>query len=646
MYEVWGSTSILRTYYNIVDIDFACISNTPNIVKAIDDNEIQVEITWIDGSETTEITSDVTVVDRRFKHGKVVASAVSTQQLGLVMNANISVDLLSMDGKVIRNVCSKDLKPIKEVNVHDFVLLGSAFGKVKKTVDIVTILSDDGSICEAIDVNPLELRPLLKYTRNCPYYPGQRVRSVLNTVFKSTRWISGSRKANRLEGTIIKVHPASVNIDWIYPLDLNDTELPPVAWHNPKDLTMLSFFTYTQWKLIAFCQLPSCQQPPSVVSKGTSTSKETNDTKSTEGSQESWPDYDKMLQNILSKREMKALKKSLEKEESFEKCFFILNTYTTVDVIWQNGTKEYEVQSTSLILSSQNDDQFFLGNFVTKKTLSEEGDSIECNRVGVVVSVNFEDRIVCVRWSDKLKQLDREELVSAYDLDIEYKYCYGDFAVRVSSTPIDDVTILSNFGNIVDFRGGDVVVAWADGVISKVEPQEIVVIILNDDETGADTSDSNGQETNSVNNGEDTTTSLEVSAGESQEDNISEYKFEHYDITENATSREVTGDTQEDNIREYEFKHFDIIENATGHHYYGGDKTDNSGREWASRVQREWKILQKNLPDDIYVRAFEERMDLIRAAIIGADGTPYQNGIFFFDLYLPPDYPKVPPVIE
>ncbi|XP_042444137.1 probable ubiquitin-conjugating enzyme E2 23 [Zingiber officinale] len=604
MYQVWRSTSILRTYYNIVDIDFACISNTPSIVKAIDDNEIQVEITWIDGSETTEITSDVTVVDRRFKHGKVVASAVSTQQLGLVMNVNISVDLLSMDGKVIRNVCSKDLKPIKEVNVHDFVVLGSAFGKVKKTVDIVTILSDDGSICEAIDVNPLKLRPLLKYTRNCPYYPGQRVRSVLNTVFKSTRWISGSRKANRLEGTVIKVHPASVNIDWIYPLDLNDTELPPVAWHNPKDLTMLSFFTYTQWKLTAFCQLPSCQQPPSVVSKGTSTSKETNGTKSTEGSQESWPDFDKMLQNILSKREMKALKKSLEKEEGLK----------------SNGTKEYEVQSTSLILSSQNDDQFFPGNSVTEKTLSEEVDSIECNRVDVVVSVNFEDSIVCVRWSDKLKQLDREELVSAYDLDIEYKYCYGDFAVRVSSTPIDDVTILSNFGNIVDFRDGDVVVAWADGVISK--------------------------KTNSVNNSEDTTTSPEVSAGESQEDNISEYKFEHYDITENATSREVTSDTQEDNIREYEFKHFDIIENATDNHYYGGDKTDNSGREWASRVQREWKILQKNLPDDIYVRAFEERMDLIRATIIGADGTPYQNDIFFFDLYLPPDYPKVPPVIE
>lgn len=37
-------------------------------------------------------------------------------------------------------------------------------------------------------------------------------------------------------------------------------------------------------------------------------------------------------------------------------------------------------------------------------------------------------------------------------------------------------------------------------------------------------------------------------------------------------------------------------------------------------------------------------MDLMRAVIIGAYGTPYQDGIYFFDFHLPPDYPNVPPV--
>jgi ubiquitin-protein ligase len=37
-------------------------------------------------------------------------------------------------------------------------------------------------------------------------------------------------------------------------------------------------------------------------------------------------------------------------------------------------------------------------------------------------------------------------------------------------------------------------------------------------------------------------------------------------------------------------------------------------------------------------------MDLLRAVIVGASGTPYHDGLFFFDIHLPADYPTVPPV--
>jgi len=50
------------------------------------------------------------------------------------------------------------------------------------------------------------------------------------------------------------------------------------------------------------------------------------------------------------------------------------------------------------------------------------------------------------------------------------------------------------------------------------------------------------------------------------------------------------------------------------------------------------------LADGIFVRAYEDRMDLLRAVIVGAFGTPYQDGLFFFDFHLPSDYPSVPPV--
>ncbi|GAU33715.1 hypothetical protein TSUD_52480 [Trifolium subterraneum] len=39
-------------------------------------------------------------------------------------------------------------------------------------------------------------------------------------------------------------------------------------------------------------------------------------------------------------------------------------------------------------------------------------------------------------------------------------------------------------------------------------------------------------------------------------------------------------------------------------------------------------------------------MDLLRAVIIGAEGTPYQDGLFFFDVLFPSGYPNVPPKVR
>lgn len=50
--------------------------------------------------------------------------------------------------------------------------------------------------------------------------------------------------------------------------------------------------------------------------------------------------------------------------------------------------------------------------------------------------------------------------------------------------------------------------------------------------------------------------------------------------------------------------------------------------------------------DTIYVRVYESRMDLLRAVIIGAEGTPYHDGLFFFDVFFPSSYPSVPPVSD
>lgn len=46
------------------------------------------------------------------------------------------------------------------------------------------------------------------------------------------------------------------------------------------------------------------------------------------------------------------------------------------------------------------------------------------------------------------------------------------------------------------------------------------------------------------------------------------------------------------------------------------------------------------------VRCFEDRMDLLRALIVGPKGTPYEGVPFFFDIQLPAAYPQVPPKVS
>ncbi|AES87057.2 ubiquitin-conjugating enzyme E2 [Medicago truncatula] len=90
-----------------------------------------------------------------------------------------------------------------------------------------------------------------------------------------------------------------------------------------------------------------------------------------------------------------------------------------------------------------------------------------------------------------------------------------------------------------------------------------------------------------------------------------------------------------------QLKRFDVIDTCSDHHFFNERKG-----YWAKKVQQEWSILEKNLPETIYVRVFEERMDLMRAAIVGASGTPYHDGLFFFDICFPPEYPNEPPMVH
>ncbi|GFP79685.1 putative ubiquitin-conjugating enzyme e2 38 [Phtheirospermum japonicum] len=112
-------------------------------------------------------------------------------------------------------------------------------------------------------------------------------------------------------------------------------------------------------------------------------------------------------------------------------------------------------------------------------------------------------------------------------------------------------------------------------------------------------------------------------------------------------SQSMSSNVDPEILRNFElFKKFDTVEDCSDNHFFATEKASNKpSKNWAKRIQEEWKILQNDLPDTIFVRVSESRMDLLRAVIVGAEGTPYHDGLFFFDICFPASYPNSPPKV-
>ena len=73
-------------------------------------------------------------------------------------------------------------------------------------------------------------------------------------------------------------------------------------------------------------------------------------------------------------------------------------------------------------------------------------------------------------------------------------------------------------------------------------------------------------------------------------------------------------------------------------------------RDRLKRITREMSSLSSSLPlnfsSSIFLRVSEDRPDVLKALIIGPEGTPYENGCFVFDIFLPANYPQEPPKVN
>ena len=92
---------------------------------------------------------------------------------------------------------------------------------------------------------------------------------------------------------------------------------------------------------------------------------------------------------------------------------------------------------------------------------------------------------------------------------------------------------------------------------------------------------------------------------------------------------------------------------AYNHHYAKQIADDIAGKISKSRdkrVNRELKSLKRDLPlhfgSTIALRFDQSRPFIMKILITGPANTPYDSGCFVFDIYFPPNYPKVPPKVN
>ncbi|KAL8268389.1 hypothetical protein R6Q59_002187 [Mikania micrantha] len=97
------------------------------------------------------------------------------------------------------------------------------------------------------------------------------------------------------------------------------------------------------------------------------------------------------------------------------------------------------------------------------------------------------------------------------------------------------------------------------------------------------------------------------------------------------------------------FKKYDTVSDHSDHFYSAFKLTvrqQKGLKDWSVNLTKEWKVVEEQLPDNIFVRAYEGTVNLLRAAIIGPHGTPYHDGLFFFDICFTSNYPRDSPLVH
>ncbi|KAI9663407.1 MAG: hypothetical protein M1829_006099 [Trizodia sp. TS-e1964] len=93
---------------------------------------------------------------------------------------------------------------------------------------------------------------------------------------------------------------------------------------------------------------------------------------------------------------------------------------------------------------------------------------------------------------------------------------------------------------------------------------------------------------------------------------------------------------------------FDYIPSfaETHYHFTTIKALQHSPKGRLMHLSKELATLATSLPEGIFLRVCDDRPDVMRCLITGPDGTPYEGGLFEFDVWCGEHYPNEPPKVQ
>jgi ubiquitin-conjugating enzyme E2 O len=456
----------------IRQVDTVAFNSTPGdrgrVVQAVPStprsSNMMLQVQRVDGTRVEAKSGDLTIVDRScLRPGMVVVSASDPgSQLGVVMAAATALDLVRLveDGgqeAVARGVPATELRRVTGLCLCDYVVSagGRWLGRVVETYVDVDVLFDDGGRCRVTEADR-KLRTVetgyLNGYANTPFYQGRRVVGRRSPVFKASRWLNGSYwKPSYVEGTVAMVKMTGVLVCWLASPDTTGVSAPPAYQQNLDDLIFFSAANIIgTWSVGDRCFFRRNPDDHESSSRGPPTRK---------GRQ--------------MRRRRRRSNRTRQMRFEFERPMSVADTHTTVDVLWQDGTRQRRMPSVALLpFVAKNEHDFFPGQHV-RRAVDDDGP-----QEGVVRSLDCVEQTVRVSWLNN----SSDETLSAYHLRriLDHDVFYGNVVVRLDGDAAGDLSWVGRIVHLCD--DGQVQVKWGDGnttevyASSKLFPASIVFL--------------------------------------------------------------------------------------------------------------------------------------------------------------------------